>query len=392
MASLRNTLTDEQLEWLENNVDYWYNVDSTTITKYSTWSYILIMQLIPETQIANIIQLNNDGTAQGSAQRDVSGTGYWANVFNGAETTNMYYYYLNHGDNQADSVETIGIPTYPATRIVVDTQDLIAVKDSNWTWLNLYKVIRNLTGISAIPELTKDQQALAYAWDSNMSYRIFSPYMMAWVKGLMTEPQIASYLVALFGDKWNKMYDAMTAEYNPLNNYKMHEEEHRDDVKDESTETEGSSSNASTEIGSSSTEGSNDVTETLNTTVTGTNDVTTEDMVYAFNSGSPSDASKQVVDGDSSTTTEGSNSNSEESSSSSNSRSEIRGNSSNENTKNYTTDNDFDRELDREGNIGVTTSQKLLQEELELRKNIILDTVRDDIINVMTLPYYGGKY
>ena len=56
-----------------------------------------------------------------------------------------------------------------------------------------------------------------------------------------------------------------------------------------------------------------------------------------------------------------------------------------------TTEGDKDdnyRELTRSGNIGVTTSAQLLEGELEVRKNIFIDIVMNDIDTIMCLKLY----
>lgn len=46
------------------------------------------------------------------------------------------------------------------------------------------------------------------------------------------------------------------------------------------------------------------------------------------------------------------------------------------------------RQLKRSGNIGVTTSQQMLESELEIRKNIFIETVMNDIDSIMCLKIY----
>ena len=50
--------------------------------------------------------------------------------------------------------------------------------------------------------------------------------------------------------------------------------------------------------------------------------------------------------------------------------------------------NDNHRQLKRAGNIGVTTSQQMLESELEIRKNIFIETVMNDIDSIMCLKIY----
>ena len=56
-----------------------------------------------------------------------------------------------------------------------------------------------------------------------------------------------------------------------------------------------------------------------------------------------------------------------------------------------TTSGKFDdnhRKLTRSGNIGVTTSQQMLESELEIRKNIFIENVMNDIDSIMCLKIY----
>lgn len=58
-----------------------------------------------------------------------------------------------------------------------------------------------------------------------------------------------------------------------------------------------------------------------------------------------------------------------------------------ENTSEGTKDDNF-RDLTRRGNIGVTTSQQMLESELELRKYNLLDAIFNDIDKVICLKNY----
>lgn len=46
-------------------------------------------------------------------------------------------------------------------------------------------------------------------------------------------------------------------------------------------------------------------------------------------------------------------------------------------------------ELTREGNIGVTTSQQMIESEIALRKKNLLDIIYKDIDSVLFMSYYG---
>lgn len=126
--------------------------------------------------------------------------------------------------------------------------------------------------------------------------------------------KLAKMLWNLFNHEWTKLWAVYLAEYNPISNYDMVETEkiNNDIVEDSGTKS----------IGEVKTNGTNSSDR------------------YGFNSSSASNVDKETI---TNTTT----------------------------TKNDTdvdrkVDNDTTRELKRTGNIGVTTSQQMIQSEIEL--------------------------
>lgn len=159
-----------------------------------------------------------------------------------------------------------------------------------------------------------------------------------------TRAKLAGIIYTMFGDKWSKLWDAFSVEYNPIENYSMTEHEERDDV----TTREGS--------------------DTLTMTGTDTDVLSgsTENEVSAFNSSGYSDNTQNTQD---STNTETRN--------------------MTDTTTHDTTDTlDGERTLTRSGNIGVTTSQQMLQSEIELRKWLYFNSVFNDIDTILTLSIY----
>lgn len=137
--------------------------------------------------------------------------------------------------------------------------------------------------------------------------------------------------------KWNKLYDAITTDYKPLDNYNMEEKETPDITK----------------------------TKTVNSSITTeTKDDTTEVDVYGFNSSSPVPNGKQTRNG--SVTVSG------------------------DADDNVETDTESGtRTLNRSGNIGVTTSQQMLQSEIDLRNNYnFTNQLMDDMDSELCLLVY----
>lgn len=232
-----------------------------------------------------------------------------------------------------------------------DYDEYIRVRDTEWTYYNLYKVI-NQIDIPVFPEADTDKQNLCIEWDELMSNKVISPYMYQWVKGRINEANITSYLLSVFGDKWQRLYDIMTEEYNALQPYHIHEEEHTDDIKDESKTGESEST-------------SDNTGESSNTSST-----TNDGSRYGFNSSSAVNVDKQE----------------DEVEASADYSDDLHNVTTTGNT--YTTDNDLDRTLDRDGNIGNTTMSQLVDMEWETRKKLLLEQVRIDITDTLTIPVY----
>lgn len=176
---------------------------------------------------------------------------------------------------------------------------------------------------------------------------------------IITDPRIVVRRTQLFFlknyDNFDKMAKALLAEYNPIENYDRHED--TDETRDieESGEYQAESSSSASSSGSSSSETGETIGE-----------VTTEHTVSAMNVSTyqPSNQDATTEHSNSSTTEAGA---SEESSAS--------GSESGGNSK--TVGDDFNRTSHIHGNIGVTTSQQMIESELELRKFNIYDYIAD---------------
>lgn len=127
--------------------------------------------------------------------------------------------------------------------------------------------------------------------------------------------QMALILLTRFKGNWNKIYEAYTATYNPINNYDM-------------SETETVASKVTTTVG-------------------------TDTSTYGFNS----DDAVPTGKAENKSTTEGSA-------------------------------NDNIRSLTRSGNIGVTTSAQMVDQEIKLRNFQFYQQVMNDIDSVMCLGTY----
>lgn len=138
------------------------------------------------------------------------------------------------------------------------------------------------------------------------------------------EQYLASSIINKFRDSWNKIYDAITTNYSPLENYDMAQ------------------------------------TETPNVTHTKTvkQKLTTENDAFGFNSTEPVHQTKSTASG---TKLDNEETNSETGT----------------------------RGLTRHGNIGVTTSQQMLQSEIDLRSNYqFVEQLFNDVDSILAMLVY----
>lgn len=161
---------------------------------------------------------------------------------------------------------------------------------------------------------------------------------------------LSATIFGLFNDNWVKEWDTLSAEYNPIENYSMTEV-----MKDDETVIEYGHINTRED----------DTTEEI------TPDLTTENdnSVYGFNSSNavPTGEQTQTQTGTNTRTNTGSVTDTES--------------GEDTHTRNY--------ELTRKGNIGVTTSQQMLQSERDLWLwNFFYSVVFPDINRVLTIQTY----
>jgi len=149
---------------------------------------------------------------------------------------------------------------------------------------------------------------------------------------------LAGIVWAHFGQPWTRAYNALVADYNPLNNYDMTEHEDNEIVDDSLTNVSGSANSNKT---------------TTNST----------HNVYGYNSSSATPSESDSVTSGSDTDLD----------------------------TNYDNTRTIDRTLTRSGNIGVTTSQMMLESELQLRVYRFFERVYKDIDSVLVLPIYDGE-
>lgn len=263
-----------------------------------------------------------------------------------------------------------------------------------------------------------------------------------------TRTKLAGVIFTMFADKWSKLWTALNVQYNPLSNYDLVESESiresvdntethtgtetttmtgtdtvansgKDTTKMTGTDTVANSgSDVLTMTGTDTHAKTGTETETHTGTNTVEHDGTNENEVSAFNSSTYQDNEKNTID-----TTDEETRNTTDTTTYNTSDVETRNmtdttqhgktetetrnmtdevthgktetetrNMTDTLTHNTTNVLDGDKEslrtLARSGNIGVTTSQQMLQSEIDLRKWLYYQSVFNDIDSILTLSIY----
>lgn len=231
---------------------------------------------------------------------------------------------------------------------------------------------------------------------------------------------IAAILYSIYGKNWSHVWNALESEYNPIENYSMTEDgftTHKTDntvdrTNDLTSTVDGTVNRADNATGEehqngtteSHTTGKDDSTTTLQHGETIDRTADAENFTFAFNSGDGSPTSSQLETGneqhtgtDTTTLTDSSST-------------DVTGTAGNDvTTKNNlisdltskdvrvdkeaeqtigTEEGEEHRTLKRSGNIGVTTTQQMLQQEIELWQWNFFTQVFQDVDKYLTLPMY----
>lgn len=189
---------------------------------------------------------------------------------------------------------------------------------------------------------------------------------------------IANLLYATCATNWRKQYATLSQVYDPIANYSMTERMSDDTTVDEYGRTQTRTDNLShTKTGTETS--TPDLTETQTPNVTSTK----SDTVYGFNSSSakPTGGTETKATGTSTVKTAGTDATTYNTTDTDTGTVGTVDGGSDTHTRNYS--------LTREGNIGVTTSQQLLQSERDLWTWYYFhDVVFPDIDRVMVLKVY----
>lgn len=179
---------------------------------------------------------------------------------------------------------------------------------------------------------------------------------------------IADIINSMYSIKWTKLYNTTIQEYNMLHNYDMIETESIDREHNNTSKTENNTTVNSTDTTKKT--GSVDTNSTQNSQV--------DNSVFGFNTETavPSDNSNNNLTINQSVT---------------NDLTDTLNTTDTTNANINVTDDDTSNEkrnLSRSGNIGVTTSQQMIQSERDLWNWLLYDTIFNDIDKIVTIQVY----
>lgn len=234
--------------------------------------------------------------------------------------------------------------------------------DGVFTDLNAYDVPWKVEDVT---ENNKIVMSLNFAYHGNHSGdKNVSPVVNKFIRDEVATPRakLADTLFIMYGDKWARLWDAMHAEYNPIENYDLHE-----------LETPAEVTRTITPAATTETITPPEITTEIKPAKT-----TIENDVSAFNSGDYADNTKTTTTGD--VNDKGTESVDIDTAGTNKLEIDAAG------TDVLTVQNE--RELYRHGNIGIQSATDLLKREIDLRQWNYFNGVFNDIDTLLTLSIY----
>ena len=198
---------------------------------------------------------------------------------------------------------------------------------------------------------------------------------------------IAEICSQKFSLNWNRLWLAITTEYNPLENYNMKQTE-TPDITHETTK------NVATDV-TTTTGKDTDTTVTRSTNMnvsTETDDDITDNGIYGFNSSSPVPHDKSTRNG--TVIVSGSDEDNVETvhtlgDADDNKETQRVTGDSDKNEEHVTSTETGTRDLERSGNIGVTTSQQMLLSEIDVRTRFnFMTQIMNDVDSILCKLVY----
>lgn len=238
--------------------------------------------------------------------------------------------------------------------------------------------------ITTLGDMTANQLGLAYCLKhagSKIVNSLVENYLDS--EGVLTssgEQLLGSLVDSYYGDKWSRIWNALQSEYDPLSNYDKNSTI-TDIENGTNTTTQGAQSNSYTQgaQSNSSTIGSQSNSQTVGG---GTDTHTHKVSAFDSNTFENQDENTDVIAQRSNSESLGQRSDSQ----SIGQRQDSQSIGQRQDTIQFGHANTHNEHTT--GNIGVTTSQQMLQSELELRKYMFYEEMFNDIDEMLTIGVY----
>ena len=213
MASLIDSITQEQFNWLKNNIKEWYGIPNTVICKIDSWSYIAVLKGISGiTSQVQYFAISAAGEPVSPAIRTITDpTGQWYQIYNGIYEGEVLFY-KNFGENQIDSYNTLGIPEVVFS---VEDRDVELRKTGLLIFHSLAYFLQYITDSASLDQIY-------------IGSRSGDKYCSKFLLGFLdkdnkisqdNEERLARAIVAQYGDTWEKLHNTLLLEYEPLETF-----------------------------------------------------------------------------------------------------------------------------------------------------------------------------
>lgn len=197
---------------------------------------------------------------------------------------------------------------------------------------------------------------------------------------------------AKYFSNWLRLAQAFYSEYNPIENYSMEEERTPNLTTTEVGNEQASKDNSLVNTGTTKNTGTIKNDSSSQSTANNSENTSNTHLVSPFNNPSEyvnNDKNDIVVSSDNTINNTGSTTQTDDTTKTDDYT--TTGTESNNVDTNRTIKSTGTEKLTRSGNIGVTTSQQMIESEISLRKLDIINMIYEDIDKVITIPYYSNR-
>ena len=204
--------------------------------------------------------------------------------------------------------------------------------------------------------------------------------------------KLAGIVFTLFSRKWERFWDILNVEYNPISNYDMTETESIEIDVSDSHQNTGTVTNVTDDViretGTVTNVTDTDTTQTGTVSDNGSNSV--DNGIYGFNSSTSvgSNTSDGTVTNTRTDNLAGTDDTTETRTDNLTKDRDVSDTETRNLSDVLTGNRDTERTLTRSGNIGVTTSQQMIESELELWQWNFFKSVYEDIDSICCLDVY----